>query len=61
MQNRFHHPQISMRADGWWVVDCLECERAGDGAVPIGIGMPLPSQRVAEMLRENHLRRGAVA
>ena len=61
MQSRFHHPQISMCADGWRVVECLECQQAGDIAVRIGIGMPLPSQHVAEMLRENHLRRGAVA
>jgi len=43
------------------VLDCPECQEPGGVAVPIGIGMPLQSQHVAEMLRENHLRRWRVA
>ena len=49
------------RADGQWVVECPECQAPGEVPVPIGIGLPLQSEYVAEMLRENHLRRGRVA
>ncbi len=55
MHNPSHHPQISRRNDGQWVVSCAECQRDRGAAVPIGIGMPLPSHHVAEMLRDNHL------
>ena len=61
MHSRLHHPQISQRADGQWVVECPECQAPGEVPVPIGIGLPLQSEYVAEMLRENHLRRGRVA
>lgn len=61
MHSRLHHPRISKRADGQWVLECPECQTAGDVPVPIGIGMPLQSEYEAEMLRENHLRRGRVA
>ena len=53
-----HHPKTSKRADGRWVVDCLECRRsARETEMPIGIGLPLQSQSEAEMLRENHVGR----
>ena len=55
MHNPSHHPQISRRNDGRWVVSCPECQQDRGVAVPIGIGLPLRSQHVAEMLRENHL------
>jgi hypothetical protein len=48
-----HHPKVSMRNDGAWVVNCPECQRSGL-EVPIGIGLPLDSQLTAERLRENH-------
>ena len=57
MHKPTHHPQISKRADRWWVLNCPECQGAVDAAVPIGIGLPLESRYEAEMLRENHLRR----
>jgi hypothetical protein len=50
-----HHPRISMRRDGRWVVRCIECQRsAGVTGMPIGIGLPLRSEREAQMIRENH-------
>lgn len=55
MHNLLHQPQISQRNDGQWVVSCSECQRDRATAVPIGIGLPLPSHHVAEMLRDNHL------
>jgi hypothetical protein len=50
-----HHPDVSLRADGRWVVNCPECERQGDGAIPIGIGMPIREEGMARMVLENHL------
>lgn len=61
MHSRLHHPQVSQRADGRWVVECPECQAARDVSLPIGIGLPLQSEYVAEMLLENHLRRWRVA
>ncbi len=55
MHNPTHRPEISRRNDGQWVVNCPECQRDRWTAVPIGIGMPVQSHRVAEMLRDNHL------
>jgi hypothetical protein len=55
MHNPSHHPQISRRSDGRWVVSCRECQQDRGAAVPIGIGLPLRSEHVAEMLCENHL------
>jgi hypothetical protein len=55
MHNPSHHPEISRRNDNQWVVNCAQCQRDRESAVPIGIGMPLQSQHVAEMLRDNHL------
>ncbi len=56
MPSPAHHPQVSRLPDGQWVLRCPECQRA-DVVPPIGIGLPLQSQREAEMLRENHLGR----
>ncbi len=55
MHNPSHHPQIARRNDGQWVVNCPECQRDHGAAVPIGIGMPIQSQSIAEMLRDNHV------
>lgn len=60
MINVAHHPQISRRADGRWVVNCSECHRS-KGALPIGIGLPVQSHHVAEMLRDNHQAKPARA
>lgn len=60
VHNPLHHPQIARRNDGQWVVSCPECQRDRRTAVPIGIGLPLQSQHVAEMLRDNHLGRPPV-
>jgi hypothetical protein len=57
MHSPSHHPQISRRNDGQWVVSCPECQRDHGTAVPIGIGLPLESHHMAEMLRDNHLGR----
>ena len=57
MHNLRHHPEISRRPAGQWVVNGRECQRARGMAVPIGIGLPVQSQRVAEMLQENHQMR----
>jgi hypothetical protein len=61
MNNHSHHPQVSRRVDGQWVVTCAECQRAKGAAVPIGIGLPVQSHLVAEMLRDNHQGRPARA
>jgi hypothetical protein len=55
MNSSHHHPQVSKRNDGCWVLNCPECQLAGNDELPIGIGMPVESQLVAEMLRQNHL------
>ncbi len=51
-----HHPQVSRRNDGRWVLNCLECQRdARHGSVPIGIGLPVECEDVAKRLQENHV------
>jgi hypothetical protein len=56
---------ITEISDGRWVVVCSDCESDQDAAVPIGIGIPVNSRRMAELLRDNHaidplaIRRGA--
>lgn len=57
-----HQPAIRTH-NGWWVVDCPECQQAvqstyeGYVELPIGIGMPLKSRLTAERLQENHMGR----
>jgi hypothetical protein len=48
-----HHPKVSRRNDGMWVVNCPDCHTSRD-PVPIGIGMALVSELTAERLRQNH-------
>ena len=54
MHNPSHHPKIARGSDDRWVVSCPDCQRDRGTPVPIGIGMPLQSHHVAEMLRDNH-------
>jgi len=55
MQNR-HHPQVSRRNDGRWVLNCPECQLdSSNRAVPIGIGLPVKSEYIAIRLQENHV------
>ncbi len=49
-----HVCTITEISDGRWVVICSECESDYDAAVPIGIGTPVSSRQMAELLRENH-------
>lgn len=49
MRKPRHSPRIMRWADGRWVVNCPECQRTKGAAVPIGIGLPVHSQHVAEM------------
>jgi hypothetical protein len=58
-----HHPKVSRRNDGCWVVNCPECQRGAHRAseVPIGIGMALASRETAERLVENHTGRQIAA
>lgn len=52
---RPHHPKVSRRNDGHWVVHCPECQQeAHQSAVPIGIGLPLQSEETANRLQRNH-------
>ena len=46
-------------AGGWW--SARSAKRRANVSLPIGIGLPLQSEYVAEMLLENHLRRWRVA
>ena len=52
-----HHPRISQRPDGAWMVECAQCRNDLDSTVPIGIGMPLRDRDTAERLRDNHAAR----
>ena len=49
-----HHPEVSTGPDDTWVVRCPECERDRQAPVPIGIGMPVSTRRVAQLLCDNH-------
>ena len=51
-----HHPQVSRRNDGRWVLNCPECQLySNNRALPIGIGLAVESEYVAKQLRENHV------
>jgi len=52
-----HHPVVTARADGRWVVTCPECQSGREGTTPVGIGVPLRSRHVADLVRENHTGR----
>jgi hypothetical protein len=53
-----HHPQVSRRNDGRWVLNCPECQlESRNRAVPIGIGLPVESEDIAMRLQENHVGR----
>jgi hypothetical protein len=52
-----HHPKVSERNDGSWIVNCSEYLRSPDGEWPIGIGMPLDSRLTADRLKANHMSR----
>ena len=54
MRNR-HNPIVVQRADGRWELHCPDCVEAVGTTVPIGIDLPLESEEVAELLRENHI------
>jgi hypothetical protein len=54
-----HHPVIAHRSDGRWMVTCPECAIDRNSTVPIGIGLPLGSHHLAELLCENHAGRRA--
>jgi hypothetical protein len=53
MQSR-HQPRVSQRADGSWMVDCIQCRNDPSTDLPVGIGMPLQTRETAELLRDNH-------
>ncbi len=53
MHNRGHHPEVLEQGEGRWVVRCPECQQEKD--VPIGIGAPVQTRHVAEMMRQNHV------
>jgi hypothetical protein len=57
MQGPHHHPRISRRSDGRWVVRCPQCEEQPFDAIPIGIAMPLESLRMTELILANHVTR----
>jgi hypothetical protein len=65
MRTTHHVPTITEMSDGRWVVICPDCESDQDAVVPIGIGTPVNSRHMAELLRANHatdplaMRRGA--
>jgi hypothetical protein len=57
MQSSNHHPNVSQRPDGTWVVECAQCRNDATSDLPIGIGMPLRDRETAECLRDNHAGR----
>ena len=51
-----HHPKVSRRNDGCWVLNCPECMAAASvSEIPIGIGLPVDSEETARRLFENHV------
>ena len=51
-----HHPLVSRRNDGRWVLNCRECQLDScNRPVPIGIGLPVESEYIARRLQENHV------
>ena len=49
-----HHPLVSGRNDGRWVLNCRECQLDScNRPVPIGIGLPVESEYIARRLQEN--------
>jgi hypothetical protein len=57
VQGPFHHPRLTQRADGKWVVRCPQCEGNQSESVPLGIAMPLESRQVTELILANHEKR----
>ena len=49
-----HYPQVTTLPDGTRVVRCPECERDREASVPIGIGTPVSTSRMAQLLCDNH-------
>ncbi len=56
-----HNPIVVQRSDGRWELHCPECMEIAGTTVPIGIDLPVESEEVAELLRENHIGRLAQA
>jgi hypothetical protein len=52
-----HDPKVAELADGRWIVLCTDCECDRESAVPLGIGMPIATLEMAELLRCNHAGR----
>jgi len=51
-----HHPLVSRRNDGRWVLNCPECQLDScTRPVPIGIGLAVESEYIATQLQENHV------
>jgi hypothetical protein len=51
-----HHPKVSRRNDGRWVLNCPECQLDSCSTdVPIGIGLPVETEFMAMRLQENHV------
>jgi hypothetical protein len=57
MRGLLHDPRITECADGRWVIRCPQCEQSRAAPIPIGIGMPIKSHEVTELILNNHLRR----
>ena len=52
-----HNPFLSQIEDGRWIVACPQCQR-GIESIPVGIGLPIETREMAELLRENHAGAG---
>jgi hypothetical protein len=54
-----HHAVVLKRSDGRRIVGCRESRHRGLGteSPPIGIGVPVASEREANMVRDNRLAR----